>query len=335
MPDLIVGGYAEPGARGLYALAADDDGLMVGSVLAPVVNVSGGVRLPGTARWFFVDERASRIVLLDSAAGWRELTSVPSGGDGPCHLAYDAATDVLVCANYDSGEVTLFPLDCGFPINPPATYQSKGTGPNRGRQAGPHAHWVGFAPDGRLYAVDLGSDRVLCFGKTTGRSLAEPITAYAAPPGSGPRQLALHPTLPVALLVSELASTFTVLNVAPDGSLSARTILSTLPDTAAADSLAGAIAFNTDGSRAYVSNRGDDSIASFAIDADGNTTLLGHAPSGGKSPRFLLVADERLYVAHETSGGVTALPLDGDGCARAFVAHVDIPGAAFLGNLTG
>lgn len=332
MTRLIAGGYAEAGARGLYMLDAEAARLTARGVLAPVVNVSAGLCLPGTDRWFLVDERANRIVLLDAGAGWRELASVDSGGEGPCHLAYDVCADVLACANYDSGTIAVFRLDCGFPTEPPAFYQNTGCGPNADRQEGPHVHWVGFGAGRRLYATDLGVDRVLCFSVTREGPGAAQI-AYVAPPGSGPRQIAFHPTQPVAFLVSELASTLSVLDIAADGALTARAILSTLPAGAEGDNLAGAIALSADAMRIYVSNRGHDSIATFAIAPEGDASPIGHTATGGSSPRFVLLDDDRLFVGHERTGGVTVLPLAEDGCPLAPIARGDVPGAAFLGVL--
>lgn len=320
---LFAGGYAAAGARGLYPLSLEGKALSVGEPVSSVVNVSGGLRVPGTERWFLVDESAGLIRLLDAGDGWRELACVPSGGVGPCHLALDSGT--LAAANYENGTVALFALnDEGRPQGTPRVFQHKGNGSDADRQKGPHAHWVGFA-HGRLYAADLGADRIFTYSTTVD-------AAYVAPPGSGPRQLAFHPRLPVAYLVSELASTLTVLRVGEDGALIAARILTTLPPDAG-ESLGGAIRLSDDASRLYVSNRGHDSIAAFAVQQDGDITLLSHTPTGGSSPRFLLLADGHLLVAHEKSGGVTLLPLDGEGCPSAPVARADVPGAAFLGVL--
>lgn len=329
---LIAGGYADGGAQGLYPLVLEAGALLVDAPLAPVVNVSAGVRIPGAGRWFVVDEHASRIMLLDSDDSWRPLASIASGGREPCHLALDPDARLLAAANYGSGTVALFRLDAdGLPVAPPSLHQAQGGGPVAERQGGPHAHWVGFAPGGRLYSVDLGTDRVLRFPVDAAGTLPAPAIAYRAPPGSGPRQLAFHPGLPLALLVSELSSTLTVLRIEPDGTLTAKCIVSTLPAGAPSGSLCGAIALGRGGTRVYVSNRGHDSIATFALDEAGGVTLLGHVASGGRSPRFLLLAGESLLVAHEQAGGVTLLPLDGEGRPQAPVVAADVPGAAFLG----
>jgi 6-phosphogluconolactonase len=301
--------------------------LSVGTPVPGIVNVSGGVRVPGTDRWFLVDERAGRIQLVDGGADWQAIASSSSGGEGPCHLALSSDGTALAVANYDSGDVSVLAVGIGGLAERIGTHRERGGGPNTDRQEGPHAHWVGYAPDGRLHATDLGTDRVLAFASNR---LDGAKVVFAAPPGSGPRQIAFHPTRPRAYLVSELASTLTVLDTS-GGSWSAIATLSTLPDGLKTESLGGAIVMNEAGTRLHLSNRGHDSIATFALDAQGDAALIGHVPSGGASPRFLLLADKYLLVAHEQAGGVTLLPLDGDGVPMPAIARADVPGAAFLG----
>lgn len=336
---VITGGYADQGAQELRILHMEDGSIADAAPAAAIVNVSAGIRIPGTDHWLFVDESAGRVVLADGGNDWRILASVPSGGEGPCHLALDAEARMLAVANYDSGSVALFALDAeGHPLAPPALHQNAGKGPDPERQEGPHAHWVGFGPDGRLYVADLGLDRVLAFAvDAVTPSLGEPRPVLVAPPGSGPRQLAFHPSLPVAYLVSELASTLTVLDMprGSDAPWTVRQTLPTLPVGAAEENLAGAIAMSADGRHLYVTNRGHDSVAAFLLGPNGKATSLGHAPSGGRSPRYLLLLPDHrhLLVAHEESGGVTVLPVDTAGVPHPPCARVDMPGAAFLALL--
>lgn len=132
--------------------------------------------------------------------------------------------------------------------------------------------------------------------------------------------------------IAELDSTLTVLAL-QDGGFIEQQKLSALPADAAGDNLSAAIALDPHLGRIYVSNRGHDSIATFAIAEDGSVALLGHVASGGRSPRFILIDEGRLLVAHEESGGVTAMPLDEQGIPGAVSARADVPGAAFLGVL--
>src|SRR5207253_5510412 len=95
-----------------------------------------------------------------------------------------------------SGSVAAWRLgdDDGMPIEPPAVFQSRGSGPNEERQEGPHAHCVRFSPDGQaLYAVDLGADTIWRLPLGRAAEFGPPTVAWRAPPGTGPRQLFFVP----------------------------------------------------------------------------------------------------------------------------------------------
>ncbi|SOB86925.1 6-phosphogluconolactonase [Sphingomonas guangdongensis] len=324
---LIAGGYEEAGAAGLYPLVLEAGSLRVEPPVAGINNVSGGLRVPGTNRWYVVEERAGRVLLIDGDGGWQVIAAGESGGDGPCHLALAPDGRALAAANYDSGDVAVLTIgEDGLPSRSSA-HRAVGSGLDAERQGGPHAHWVGYGRDGRLYATDLGVDRVLAFADA---HMAEASVAFAAPAGSGPRQIAFHPVLPRAYLVSELASTLTVLDCSAEQWRAVAT-LSTLPAGIRTESLGGAMAIDAVGTRLYVTNRGHDSVATFALDRRGDAAVHGHVSSGGRSPRYLLLCGDQLLVAHEQAGGVTLLPIGADGLPQTVIARADVPGAAFLG----
>lgn len=320
----IAGGYEKTGVTGLYRLRRDRRRLPIDGVVAPVCNVSAGVRL-GT-RLYLIDETASDIVVLDATRDWPQVARFSSAGQASCHLALNAARTLLTLADYGNGTTALFGLDGnGMPTGALDRYRHDGNGPVADRQEGPNAHWVGFAPDGMLFATDLGSDCILVFAPQAGQRGAARIV-YFAPPGSGPRQIASHPDRPVLYLLCELTSTLTVLERRADGLPVSRQRDSTLPGPA--DSLGGAITLDRD--RIHVTNRGHDSVAGFAIEADGAVRLIGHRASGGVSPRFLAIDGGHLLVGLEQLGGVTLLP---PGCGLD-IARAEVSGAAFLGALS-
>jgi 6-phosphogluconolactonase len=321
--DLLVGSYARLGGGGVYPLGYRDGDWTVGAPIRELVDASWGLRLRDG--YVFVEEGdEGRIVFTDAAL--HVVARRASGGAAPCHLA--AGPDgQLAVANYGDGTVALLSRNDG----PVALHRSDGHGPDAERQEGPHAHWVGFDPDaGGLYYVDLGSDRIRML-PVAGMDLAEPHTVYQAPAGSGPRHLAWHPHLPVAYLVSELAATVTVIDRVAPGAWRARAILPTLPPGVVVDTLGGAIAIDAAGTRLYVTNRGHDSVVAYGIDADGGLTYRDHRPSGGGSPRFLLLLEDagRLLVANEEGGSVASLPLDAGGGFAGDPTIIAIPGAVF------
>ena len=318
---VLVGTYAGQGGPGLVPIVCAGGRWRMAAPLDHVRNASWSVAAPRHGLRYVVDEMANAVVVL--GADWEEVGRLPAGGEAPCHLALSPDERCLAVANYASGSVTLITLsDDGMPIEA-MTWPGTGSGPNTERQDGPHAHWVAFGAEDTLVRVDLGADRIV-----GGLGDAE-WTLYAAPPGSGPRHLAIHPDRPLAYLVSELASTLTVLRTDTQP-WTATTILSTLPNDAQADSLGGAIALDAAASRLFVTNRGHDSIATYAIEPDGTPRLLGHVSSGGRSPRFVRPLADQLLVAHEEEGGVTIFAFDDDGVPTGTPERLVIPGAVFL-----
>lgn len=332
LPRVHIGTYASAGGAGMRRLLRHESGdWSPGSVEPTARNASFAARSRRHGLHYLVDEadEGAINVVRESADGWDRVARVASEGALPCYLALDAGEQRLAVANYGDGSIAVFALDpAGLPMLR-AVRRIDGRGPVQERQDGPHAHCVAFPPDGdALYHVDLGADRIYRHGCDPSGRLGDSATAYVAPPGSGPRHLALHPERPLALLVSELASTLTVIDLAAGG---ARGTVSTLPAGFAGESLGGQVSLNAAGDRIYVTNRGHDSVAVFAWDGDDLPVCLQHVASEGASPRAfaLLEAERQLILANEEGGSVTVFDLVPDGML-ARRATFALPGAAFV-----
>jgi 6-phosphogluconolactonase len=334
---LHVGTYDKAGGGGLVAVSYSmERGWAAGEVYGGARNASFGVYSPRFDLHYFVDEQANGAVGAhrETGAGWTCLASSKTNGAEPCYASLDSAQEYLAVANYGSGSVALFALNprTGIPCEPPTVRQNHGAGPVADRQDGPHAHCAVFGRDGRwLYHCDLGTDQVLAYPLAAANgALGEPVIAHRAPRGAGPRHLVFHPRLPMAFLVSELAGTLTMLETG-NRSLAERQTVITAPADYMGENLGGHLALNAEGDRIYVTNRGHDSIAVFALD-DARMTLLQHVPSGGASPRFfLLMEPERLLVlANEENGNLTAFRIESDGRLLPLPGDFPLPGAVFL-----
>lgn len=307
--------FAAEGARDGVIAASDGRGFALGPMDAVMpLDIPAGlewaVDTPGGRLALFRRKDGGRLVGVDR--GWRSLGTTATGGTEPVHLAIDRSGRLAAVADYGAGSVSLHRIDRGVP-GPAQIVRHEGRGPNVARQAGPHAHWVGFGRDGRwLYAVDLGADAVFAHRIERG-ALVDTRIAYQAPPGSGPRHIAWHPTRPVAYLASELVSGVTTLRIAPDGTLIALDRQSTLPDGTPGH--AGHVAVDPRGRCLYVSNRGPNTIAMFALDDPLRPRLVQQAACGGDWPRFFLLrpAAGDMLVANERSGAMAVLPVGVDG----------------------
>ncbi|WP_308814031.1 lactonase family protein [Sphingomonas sp. GV3] len=332
---LFAGTYAAEGGAGLVPLSAASSGWTPGVARAATRNASFGVRSRARTLRYLVDEQTAGSLRIYDAA-WRHRASVSTLGADPCHVALSPDGGMLAAANYSSGSVATWRLDraTGLPRGEAMVVRHEGHGPNTARQAGPHAHWVGFTADGAvLHSVDLGADSVFAHRiDRAGGRIADTGIAYQAASGSGPRHLTRHPHRPVAYLVAELANTVTVLRSLRDGRLVERAVHSTLPPGFRGESFAAHIAIDASGQRLYVSNRGHDSVAVFAIDALGALTPLQHVASGGHWPRYFRLMETRgeMLVANERSGGIARLPLRPDGTLGTAAEALRLPGVVFL-----
>lgn len=330
---LVAGTYTNEGGAGLYPLTLQTGAKpwTVGAANNRIANASFAVR-SRAGRWYAVDEAENWLGVY--AHDWLRITLAASGGAAPCHVALDPTERRLAVANYSSGTVALYRLDADGRPDGVQMLLHHGHGPDTARQAGPHAHWVGFTGDGRwLHSVDLGADAIFAtpIDPATGMAGTTAI-AWQAPPGTGPRHLVRHPRLPRAYLVSELSNELFTLAAEAEGRFTTLGVQSIRAAGAQGAAYGAHIAIDAAGRRLYVSVRGDNSLAVFALDDRGTPTLLQHIASGGNWPRqfLLLERERRLLVANERSGNVAAFDLMADGRLRATGASAAVPGVVFL-----
>lgn len=243
---------------------------------------------------------------IDTKSGsLKFLNQVPTRGAGPCYVSLDKTGAYVLVANYDSGSIASFPVHGDGSLGTASGFvQHSGTGPNKERQEGPHAHWIGTSPDNRFaLAIDLGLDQVIVYGFDAGTGVFAPMLSGFATvkPGSGPRHLAFHPGGKFAYVLSEMASTVTVFSYrAKNGSFSTLQTISTLPTGFSGPKSGAEIAVHPSGKFLYASNRGHDSIAVFAIDPKkGTLKSLGQVLTGGKEPRHFVIDPTGAYLLAE------------------------------------
>ena len=265
----------------------------------------------------------------------RLLNTEGSKGKGPTHLVVDAAGKNLVVVNYGSGSTTALPIKADGSFAPAtSSIQHVGTGPNAGRQSGPHAHGVYFHPkNGRAYVADLGTDDIFIykFDAEKGLLTANKPKSGRVTAGEGPRHLAFHPNGKFAYVNTEMGLNVVAFSVERNGGLNEIQSLPTLPVGADKKGVSTAEIFvRPDGKTLYVSNRGHDSIAVYSIAQDGKLTLLQHMLGTPATPRgFGLSADGRwLVCAGQKSGTLNAYRIGRDGKLTDTKQSVEAPSSA-------
>jgi 6-phosphogluconolactonase len=325
---LYVGCYTTAATTGIHVLdASDPDGTLEHRCRVDDIEHASFLAVDAArGALYAVSESADHGQLIayrrSSIDGSLErVDQVSSHGSAPCHVSIDG--DLVHVANYGSGTVASYLArdDGGFK-RLVGTRAHQGSGPHP-RQAGPHAHCIRAAPHGpSVYAADLGTDRVMRYVREASSSGDVAITLAdetVMAPGTGPRHIAFHPDRPVAYVLCELANRLVTFDIDDAGRLHERHTVSTLPDGNSGDSIAAEVVVHPDGHRVYVSNRGHDSIATFAIDGpDDPPTLLEHVPSGGRTPRHFAIHPSRrsLLVANQDSDSLVSFALDDDAIPR-------------------
>jgi 6-phosphogluconolactonase len=264
----------------------------------------------GAISSFEIDRKSGKLKLLNQ---------VSTHGAGPCYVSLDKDGRFVLVANYDGGSVATFEIEPDGSLSLAKGFvQHSGSGADKERQEGPHAHWIGVSPDNRYALVsDLGLDDVLVYKFDDVQGKLTPHTPpYAqVKAGSGPRHLAFAPNGKFAYLVTEMASTVIAFSWnAEKGTLNTLQTLPMLPKDYNGVKEAAEITVHPNGKFVYASNRGSaNSIAAFKVDgAKGTLTPIGIFPTGGKIPRHFTIdpTGKFLIAANADSNNLVTFKID-------------------------
>ncbi|HEX8832811.1 MAG TPA: lactonase family protein, partial [Abditibacteriaceae bacterium] len=225
-----------------------------------------------------------------------------SGGDGACHVWVDNTGRNVLVANYGGGSIACLPVRADGSLDSVSSFiQHVGSGPNRSRQAEPHAHSIYTdASNQFVYACDLGTDEVKIyrFDAAGGTLTPNEPPAGKVPPGSGPRHFAMHPD-GFAYANNELTLTVTAFKRdSVTGALEEIETVPTFPQGASLEKASTAEMFlHPTGRWLYVSNRGLDTITVFTVEPDGTLTSPQGVPTPVEPRGFAISPDGKWLVA--------------------------------------
>jgi len=133
-------------------------------------------------------------------------------------------------------------------------------------------------------------------------------------PGGGPRHFAFHPSSKFAYVTLELTSEVTAFNYdSRHGALTKFQTLTTLPENYAGKNANAGICLTPDGRFLYVSNRGHNSIAIFAVaPKTGMLTPLRSESTRGDVPQTIKIdpTGRCLIVTDKRSGNVSVFRIN-------------------------
>jgi 6-phosphogluconolactonase len=263
---------------------------------------------PGGVSAFAVDRKSGTLT---------PQNYLESKGRGPSYVSVDASGRFVLDANYGGGYVEVLSLNPDGSLAAQTAFVQHVGSSVHARQNKPYAHWIRTDPSGKYALVaDLGMDQIVIYrfdAKTGALTPHDPaFTKVAA--GSGPRHLAFHPNDHWVYGVQELSNEVLAFKWdAGRGTLTQFQAVKTLADGFKDPSTAAEIAVRADGRFLYVTNRGEDSVVVYAIDAkSGELTFKQRVPSGGKVPRYFSFdpSGKWFIVSNQEGGTVVVFSVD-------------------------
>lgn len=234
-----------------------------------------------------------------------------SGGNSPCHLALSPDGKYLAVSNYGDGVFTLYALGpVGHVSSVAQTKRFVGVGHNPARQEGSHIHSALWTSDSKnLFVADLGLDRIVHY--------SNPEWSFPSfkkvPLGTGPRHMAISSDSQYLYVAGELSNQVVVYRIDKfDSCFTHLQNISTLPSEFPLESTVADLHLSSDDKYLYCSNRGHDSIVTYAANAEtGMLTFVSYTPTLGKEPRnFTISPDGKwLLVANGSSDSVVVFPI--------------------------
>lgn len=243
---------------------------------------------------------------VDPETGSLQVLNTRSTQGHPVWLEVDRQRRYLLAANYTEGTVESFALEANGRVGEPLEY----------RATGAQAHSIVLDPAERhAFVPNKGADTVSGFRFDAASGRLDPTAPPVLALEGGPRVIAFHPSLPLACVINENASTLASYTYAGEaGQLRHVETYSTLPEGFSGTSTGGHVAFGLTGAHVYASNRSEDggSLAIFAVSPEGRLRLQGHAPTGGLVPRHFALHPKRdlLLVGNQESESVATFRVD-------------------------
>jgi 6-phosphogluconolactonase len=276
------------------------------------------------------------------------LNKVSSGGGLPNQVIVDPQGKLAMVTNYgfhgsepgnNNSSLAALPIQADGSLSTPF-YVDHHTGPalSPRQTTGAHTHGVIFTKDDHLaFVAELGLDRLYTYhvdaAKLAVTAADPPFVSVGA--GSGPRRLALSPTERFLYVNHETDSKVSVFAV-DRGTPKEIQQISTLPLGFTGRNSTAEIQMDKAGQFLYVSNRGANSIAVYAVDpGNGTLTLRELVPALGQSPRNITIdpTGRYFFAANQFSNNVVIFSVDqqtGHLTATGRQFHMDQPASVFL-----
>ncbi|MEX2784551.1 lactonase family protein [Streptococcus sp. H49] len=310
METIYFGTYTKRQSQGIYSADFDTKDGRISNLQLAAEEVNPTYLAFSDSNCYSVGSYGGMGGIANFDSRFQLINHVVEEGAALCYVAVDKGRRLVYGANYHKGEVCIYKQNNQGQLTLANKIHHHGSGPHK-NQASPHPHFADLTPDNYLVTCDLGTDSVTTYA-VTDSGQAEKIANYQAAPGAGSRHLVFHPDGKTAYLVCELNASVEVLNYRGQGKFEKQQTAPTLPADYKGFNACGAIRITKDGRFLYVSNRGHDSIAVFAILTDGRLEKRQIISSAGQTPRDFCLSpkEDYLIVVHQDSDNAAVFRRD-------------------------
>ena len=278
---------------------------------------------------------------VDAATGaLKKLNVVDSGGAIPCFIVPDPSGKFVLTANYTGGSYSVTRLkpdgslgettDIVKPSGPLSVYQAADRPVGMFGSKEPHGsrgHMILPDPTGQyIVGADAGRDQVFVWKLDTNTGKLNQVSVTKAVPGSGPRHFRFSPDGKALYVLHEQNSRIQVYGFDAGKLTPKGASVSTLPDGFQGGNTTSELLIDKAGKHLYAANRNHDSIATFAIAADGSIKKIANTHTEGTIPRTLAFDPSAKYFYSLNQGGdnLATFKLDANGVPKSIGKYLAV-----------
>lgn len=325
---ILIGGYTKHESAGIYQfdfIGSGDQAHL--EQRRNVFEVGGPTYFQKDGQFIFTIKNENGQGGIAAFANGKLVSQLLHEGASPAYIGINKEKKLLYTANYHTGVLAVISYDDQGQLTllDQVKHENKALGP-RPEQAGAHPHYFDETPGGHLVSCDLGQDRVDFYG-FDGQKLTH-LASYQNEDGFGSRHLAFSPDGKYFYVAGELSSQVNAVKFDEENWMfRSLATYSTIPESWDQHNGAAAIRLSSDGKFLYVSNRGHDSIAVFAVLPDQALKLVQRVSTFGEFPRdFNWDAEEKYVVAaNQNSNNATLYQRQSDGTLTPLEKDIAIP----------
>ncbi|WEV71360.1 lactonase family protein [Lactobacillus sp. ESL0785] len=331
---LLIGGYTKKSATGIYELVLSNTGSQpqIGSA-KEIIKVGGPTYFVQDHDLIFTINNAgekggiSAFKLIDGT--YQETDSYLTPGSSPAYVGINKEKQLIYTANYHTAVLAVlsYTSQGKLTLLDSVTHTADTLGPRPEQVDGPHPHFFDETPQGNLVSCDLGNDRI-DFYSFKEQKLTH-LASYHNDPGFGSRHIVFSQDGKYFYVAGELSSKINVVQFNEQNwTFENIATYSTIPAGFTDHNGAAAIRISQDGKFIYVSNRGHNSLAVFAIKADHTLQLVQHIATFGEFPRDFNWDENEQYVvvANQNTDNATLYTRNADnGCLTPIQKNIAVP----------